>query len=119
MHRIVHFDIPADKPARAKKFYEKVFSWKIKKWNGPMEYWMVTTGKGPGINGGLAKRQRGQTVMNTISVPSVDDYAKKIKKSGGKITMPKAAIPGVGWFATFQDTEGNMLGIMQNDRKAK
>jgi predicted enzyme related to lactoylglutathione lyase len=53
MRRIVHFDLPADDPNRAQKFYSEVFGWKFAKWDGPMEYWMITTGdeKEPGING--------------------------------------------------------------------
>ena len=85
MPRIIHFDIPADDPARAQKFYQDIFGWKFDKWNGPMEYWMAKTGddKQPGINGGLAKRMPGQTgVTNTIDVPSVDEFAKKIESKG-------------------------------------
>ena len=32
---------------------------------------------------------------------------------------PKNAIPGVGYFAYCEDTEGNVFGVMQNDTKAK
>ena len=39
MPRIVHFEIPAENPERAVKFYQKVFNWKIEKWAGPMDYW--------------------------------------------------------------------------------
>ena len=39
MPRITHFDIPADDPARAQKFYKKVFDWKFEKWDGPMDYY--------------------------------------------------------------------------------
>lgn len=58
MPRVVHFEIDAEKPERAVKFYEKVFGWKIEKWKGPVDYWLITTGKEkePGIDGGLAKR---------------------------------------------------------------
>jgi predicted enzyme related to lactoylglutathione lyase len=122
MPRIIHFDIPADDPARAQKFYQDVFGWKFDKWNGPMEYWMVKTGddKQPGINGGLAKRMPGQAgVTNTIDVPSVDEFAKKIQSKGGKVIVPKMAIPGVGYFAQCLDTEGNIFGIIQMDQNAK
>lgn len=122
MPRIIHFDIPADDPARAQKFYQDIFGWTFDKWNGPMEYWMAKTGddKQPGINGGLAKRMPGQTGMtNTIDVPSVDEFAKKIESKGGKIIMPKMAIPGVGYFAQCLDTEGNVFGIIQMDQNAK
>ncbi len=95
MPRICHFDIPADNPARAQKFYSEIFGWKFAKWDGPMEYWMVNTGddKQPGINGGLSKRMPGQIgVTNTIDVTSVDEFAKKILSHGGMILVPKMAI---------------------------
>jgi predicted enzyme related to lactoylglutathione lyase len=124
MPRIVHFELPADDPARAEKFYSSVFGWKFQKWDGPMEYWMVMTESAsspePGINGGMGRRRiPGEAMSNTISVSSVDEYASKIQKAGGKITVPKSAIPGVGWLAYFQDPEGNLLGMMQFDEAAK
>jgi uncharacterized protein len=92
------------------------------KWDGPIEYWMATTGdeKEPGINGGLSKRgESGMPNMNTIAVPSVEEYSSKIQANGGKVLQPKTAIPGIGWFATCQDTESNMFGIIQMDNNAK
>jgi len=116
MNRVVHFDIPADDVERAKAFYEKVFGWKFEKWEGPMDYWLVMTGKdGPGIDGGMAKRQGpDQAVMNTIGVESVDQAVADIQANGGQIVMPKNEIPGVGWMATFRDPEGNMSGVIQS-----
>ena len=122
MTRIVHFEFPANDPKRASEFYTKVFGWKFEKWNGPMEYWMINTGdpKQPGINGGMMKRGKElDTTRNTIGVASIDEYTKKIEEAGGKIVVPKAAIPGVGWFALFMDTEGNVQGLMQDDKNAK
>ncbi len=126
MNRVIHFEIAADDPKRAAKFYGGVFGWKVDKWNGPMDYWLVDTGKkDPGINGGIMKREgpaRENTVtsyINTIEVPSFDSFAKKIAKSGGLMITKKMAVPGLGWFAYFKDTEGNMFGIMENDKAAK
>jgi len=36
MSRVVHFEIYADDPERAVKFYTSVFDWKVNKWQGPM-----------------------------------------------------------------------------------
>ena len=121
MPRISWFDIPADDPQRAQKFYREVFDWKFDKWSGPMDYWMATTGtEEPGINGGLSKRMPGQMGMtNTINVPSVDKFSKKIVEKGGEMIIPKMAIPGIGWFAQCTDTEGNVFGIIEMDEKAK
>jgi hypothetical protein len=120
--RVVHFEIDAEKPERAIKFYKNVFGWKIEKWEGPIKYWLITTGKEkePGIDGGLAKRtEEGPSTANTIAVPSVDDYIKKVEKNGGSIVRPKMAVPGVGWMAYFKDPEGNIFGMMESDESAK
>lgn len=122
MPRVVHFDIPVDDPARAVDFYTGVFGWKITKWEGPMDYWLVQTGEGdePGINGGISVREEPvKTVENTIQVPSIDDYVKRVTDAGGELLMAKSAIPSVGWFAMCKDTEGNKFGLMQPDESAK
>ena len=122
MPRVVHFELSADDPARAIMFYEKVFGWTINKWEGPIEYWLVMTGEKdqPGIDGGIMRRQESsENTVNTIDVPDVDEYIKKIEKAGGKITRPKMSVPGVGYAAYVQDTEGNTFGIMQNDPNAE
>ena len=122
MPRITHFDIPSDNPERTQKFYSEVFGWQFDKWDGPMEYWMIKTGENsqPGINGGMARRMPGQIGMtNTIEVTSLDEYIRKIASNGGQILIPKMPIPGVGYFATCMDTEGNIFGMIQMDQNAK
>lgn len=122
MPRIVHFDIPSDNPERTQKFYQDVFEWKFDKWDGPMEYWMIRTGDDsqPGINGGMVRRMPGQIGMtNTIDVSSLDEYTAKIQSNGGQVLIPRMPIPGVGYFATCMDTEGNIFGMIQMDQNAK
>ncbi|HTC23071.1 MAG TPA: VOC family protein [Gemmatimonadales bacterium] len=120
MPRPIHFEIPADSPERAIGFYQQVFGWQFQKWEGPMPYWLVKTGaNGPGIDGGLLPRgYPGQGTVNTIDVGSCDEFVRKVEKAGGKVSVPKMAIPGVGWLAYCTDPEGNTFGIMQNDPKA-
>jgi len=122
MARVVHFDISAEDIERAIQFYESIFGWKFTKWEGPMEYWMISTGPQgkPGIDGGLSKRQGPDAqVTNTIEVESTDQTLEKIVRSGGKIIQPKGAIPGVGYFAQCADTEGTIFGIMESDENAR
>jgi predicted enzyme related to lactoylglutathione lyase len=115
MPRVVHFEIYGDEPERLIDFYEEVFGWKFEKW-GPMDYWIIRTGEGPGIDGGLGKQRN--PGVNTIDVPDVDEYLKKIRKAGGTVVVPKTAMPGVGYLAYFEDTEGNIFGIMKDDPNA-
>jgi predicted enzyme related to lactoylglutathione lyase len=121
MSRVVHFEIPADDPERAITFYEKVFKWKIEKWDGPIEYWLVMTGPEdqPGINGGLTRREDTMIgVENMIDVKDLDASLKDVQSHGGEIARPKVAVPGVGWVAYIKDPEGNIFGLMQSDPNA-
>ena len=126
MPRVVHFEIHAADPERAVKFYEKDFGWTFQKWEGPMEYWLVTTGPDdqPGINGGLLKRQGeidGQAVIAyvcTVDVADLDGSMATVEANGGTVAVPKMPIPGMGWLAYYKDTEGNIFGMMQNDPSA-
>jgi hypothetical protein len=125
MSRVIHFEISVDDPERAKKFYEDVFGWKIEKW-GPIDYWLIMTGEKtePGIDGAIRirgdlKKIKNENTINTINVPSIDEFIKKVEKNGGKVLMPKMAIPGVGYHTYCQDTEGNVFGIMEEDKTAK
>lgn len=122
MNRVVHFEIPAGNPERAIRFYSGVFGWEIDRWGGPADYWLARTGPDgtPGINGAISRMGAGNTrVVNTIGVPSVDAFLKKVVEHGGTMVAPKMAIPGVGYHALFSDTEGNLFGLMEEDKSAK
>jgi hypothetical protein len=121
MLRVAHFEVTADDPERATQFYSSVFGWDISKWDGPQEYWLVKTGerdKPGGINGGIMRRDGYRGHINTVEVPSVDEFVNKVVAHGGAVEVPKMAIPGVGYIAYCKDTEGNVFGIMQADSSA-
>ena len=122
MARVVHFEINADDPATLAEFYGQVFGWEIVKWEGPIDYWLVTTGedKEPGINGGIMHRMdKAESTINTIDVTSVDEYIQKVKDAGGEVVSPKTAVPGVGYMAYCKDSQGNTFGIMEEDPSAQ
>jgi hypothetical protein len=106
-----------------------VFGWKADKWEGPEDYWLLTTGPNdkPGINGGLMMRkgqapQENQAVnafVCTVGVDNLEKYMESASKNGATMVVPKMPIPGVGWLSYFKDTEGNIFGIYQDDPNAK
>ena len=126
MPRVVHFEIHAADPDRAVNFYTTLFGWSFQKWEGPMDYWLITTGPNeqPGINGGLVRRQGeidGQAVIAyvcTVDVEDLDASVQTALDNGGQIALPKMPIPGMGWLAYCKDTEGNIFGMMQSDSNA-
>ena len=125
MPRMVHFEIHASDPEKLAEFYRTLFGWKITKWDGPMEYWLVETGDKaePGINGGLMRRQGppptdGQAVnafVCTADVRSLDDVLARLPELGGRIALPKMPVPGMGWLAYVKDPDGNIMGAMETD----
>jgi len=119
MPTIVHFEIPADDVERARKFYTDLFGWRIEKAEG-MDYWLITTSGEKTVDGGMMKRQDPkQPITNYIDVPSIDEYTARVEKLGGKIVVPKAAVPNYGYFAVCLDTEDNTFALWQSDKNAK
>lgn len=120
-----YFEIQADDPGRAVRFYREVFGWKFDRVEGlPIEYWRIET-EGP--RGGLLKR-RAKTpppehgtnaFVCSMEVTNFDAIAPKILSAGGQVALPKFAVPGVCWQGYFIDTEGNTFGIFQPDAAAK
>jgi len=115
MSRPIHFEIAAEDLDKLSAFYSDVFGWQFSKWDGPMEYRLITTGPDgqPGINGGLMKKEHLTGTVNTIGVESIDAALEKVKAAGGDVLTPKMDIPNIGAFAYCADPEGNPFGIIQ------
>jgi predicted enzyme related to lactoylglutathione lyase len=127
--RPIHFEIHASDPERVQAFYRTLFGWQFQAWNGPVEYWVITTGEAaqPGINGGMVRRRgpapaEGQAVnafVCTVDVADLDATLRTLPGAGGTLALPKMAVPGVGWLAYAKDPDGNLCGLMQADSAAR
>ena len=119
-----HFELPADNPERARKFYATAFGWKHDVMPG-MDYTMISTGpvdekgmpKHPGfIGGGIGKRGPPlEHPVVTIIVDEISAAEKVIEKNGGKVIRKKQPIGdgSMGFTGYFKDTEGNVVGLYQ------
>jgi len=119
---VVHWEFWSKDPEKVSQFYAKVFDWKIQ--NIPeLNYRMVDTGGGAGINGGIMKPDKSGpwpgNMAFYIDVEDLDAYGKKIIDAGGKIMVEKQEVPGMGFFSLFEDPEGRMLGIWKHVPAAK
>lgn len=131
MGRVVHFEIHVNDMERAKKFYRDIFGWSFQDYSeyAGMPYFGAVTGddKEMGINGALMQRQGpppepNQSINATVCTMGVENYdttEAKILQSGGKVALPKYALPGMAWQGYYHDTEGNIFGIHQPDENAK
>jgi predicted enzyme related to lactoylglutathione lyase len=116
MARVIHFEVPSTNMETSRKFYENVFGWKLQKWEGPTEYYLITTGDpgAPGIDGGLggaADEMHG--TVNTLGVDDLDAVLKQVVANGGEIVMPRQDIPGVGYLAYVREPGGTLFGLME------
>jgi predicted enzyme related to lactoylglutathione lyase len=113
---ITHFAINADDVERGRAFYEAVFGWRFDAW-GPPDFYMIQTGGAP--HGSLQKRRELRPGMQTVGFEcsvNVDDLGAaldRVRAAGGTIVMERVTIPTVGDLAFVEDTEGNVVGIMQ------
>lgn len=125
MPRPVHFEVHATDPERAITFYATVFEWGFERW-GNSPYWLITTGNGPGIDGGLVARQGPAPPEDapvnafavTFDVSDIDLITRRVEQAGGGVVRPRSPIPGVGWLAYCKDTEGNIFGLLESDASA-
>jgi hypothetical protein len=124
----VHFEIPTENKERANTFYQTAFSWNLIPMQG-MEYTSAITTpsdeqtgmpSAPGaINGALFPRTDSlKTPIITIDVEDVDAALAQVESAGGSVAQAKDAVPGMGWYAYFKDTEGNIMGLWQTDSSA-
>ena len=126
MGKVVHFEIPADDLDRARTFYGKVFGWRIDTMPMPGggEYTGLTTTAvdektmtptEPGaINGGMMQRDAATPApVITIDVEDIDAALAEIEGAGGSTVTPRTAIPGMGAFGYFKDSEGNVMGLWE------
>ena len=120
--------IPADNIDRAKYFYHTLLGWKIEPIKNPMDpskiaemqYHDISTGaakEGTMNTGGLYKRHMTESIINFVEVVDIDKLLSKVEKPGGRITMPKEEIKGVGMTSVIQDTEGNVIGLWKPEQK--
>lgn len=123
MNSVVHFDIPAKDPAKAKKFYESAFGWTVNEIPGG-NYWMAYTTEtdmatqtptGRGINGGIVptKGASAKYPVMYVSVPDIDTALKAVEAAGGKTVEPKTAMGEWGHYAMIKDPDGNIMGLYQ------
>lgn len=128
MDPVVHFEIPADQLDRCKSFYEKVFGWNILEYPGMAHRYLgARTFPGehgspqpPGqIGGGMLPRATPvNTVLITIQVESIDEALKTIVQNGGQLVQGKNNVMDMGFTAYFKDSEGNVIGLWENAKKA-
>ena len=124
MDKVVHFEIPVDDAARARAFYAAAFEWGIQPMEGfdytitmttPVDETTQVPTEVGAINGGLRPRTaETPTPIIVIQVDSIDESLKKVEAEGGTTVMSRTEMEGMGAYAYFKDTEGNVMGLWES-----
>jgi predicted enzyme related to lactoylglutathione lyase len=115
-HAIHWFEIPAADMARAVAFYEAVFQVQLRRENIGADLAVFPT-QGDSITGCLIQGPKSVpsttgTLVYLDASPSMDATLERVAAAGGMIVVPKTALPpGMGFFAVFDDCEGNRVGL--------
>lgn len=133
MNPVVHFEMGAKDRQRMANFYTKVFGWQTHMLGEDMGNYVVvhttetdennmvkTTGT---INGGFFQASDdNQPPSVVISVEDIYQAMKDVTAAGGTVLGGHLKdgnpddIPGIGLYASFIDTEGNRVTMLQAKR---
>jgi len=113
------FEVSVSDIARAKKFYETIFSIQMEDMD-MMGMKMATFPYDPmsgKLAGALVQSDMHKPSADGVKVyfngnPDLDVALSKVEAAGGKIVMPKGQISeNIGYMAFFIDTEGNAVAL--------
>ena len=107
------------------KFYQSAFGWETKPLGEESGNYILantteTDDLGPKrsgvINGGFFPKKADWPQQHPSIVIAVDDIMQamnKVKDAGGKVLGEPMAIPNVGKYVSFEDTEGNRVSMLE------
>jgi predicted enzyme related to lactoylglutathione lyase len=113
--QITHIEIPADDVGRARRFYSELFGIESNEIDGMPGYFLFTFGSIQAAGGAIGKR--GQDIADNLrvyfEVNEIDPLLTRVPELGGKVKTPRTEIPGQGYFAVIEDSEGTELGLFE------
>jgi len=122
---VVHFEMPYEQRERMAAFYRNAFGWETQMLGEEMGNYVLATTTGMegcmpkergAINGGFFPKKPDWPAQHPGVVIAVDDLEaamKQVRACGGEVLGRPMAIPGVGQYVSFLDTEGNRVSMLQ------
>ena len=119
---VTWFEIYVSDMPRAKEFYTTIFQRElndipmVNERHPEMEYaFFPSDAEQSGAAGALVKMAAAQPgVGGTLvyfATEEINSELSRVANAGGKVLRPKLQVPGGGFIALIQDTEGNMIGL--------
>lgn len=113
---IAFFEIPSADFSRAVGFYEAVFGWELSVFECEQEKMACIMQQGESVGAIFYAPDffpSPHGVLIDLRVEDIENTLAKVVSHGGKTVIPKTKIEaeGKGWFAVFEDSEGNRVGL--------
>ena len=118
----VHSELSVDDVGAAKKFYKKIFDWKLTDTGPEMgNYTMIDVGSKTSGGGITAKNMPNQPTgwLTYVEVDSVKKTMAKAQKAGAQVMVPFQAIGSMGAIGVFVDPQGAALGVWERAKPTK
>ncbi|MFA5403503.1 MAG: VOC family protein [Ignavibacteria bacterium] len=115
-HHIGWFELYVNDFEKSKDFFIQLFGWEFSLSQYSDEsYWNISTGVGS-IGGGLMKKtvpeHSGQSIVLYVETNNIESTLNKAVSLGGTVVMKKTMInQNAGYFALFNDIDGNVIGL--------
>ena len=114
---IVHIVIPADDTEKGREFWGSLFGWQFQAAPGASEYYMTQISDQAGA--AITSMEPGKKGARAyFAVDEINTGAARVKELGGEADDPMP-VPGMGWFSTCRDPQGNEFGLWQTDPSAQ
>jgi hypothetical protein len=109
-------EFPAEDIERSKAFWNGLFGWEFGDPAMPdMDYRMAKVSESCGV-AIFEQEERGHPNVY-LDTDDIDAAMERARELGGS-AEEKAPVPGHGWFARCQDSEGNAFHLWQSDESA-
>ncbi|MHA4843040.1 VOC family protein [Flavitalea antarctica] len=118
-HAINWVEIPVSDFERAKAFFSKIFDYEMPEYMMGQDRmgFLLYDMRSQGIGGAIVKGEGYQPSKTGCKVylnggTDLNTVLNRVESAGGRIVMAKTQItPELGYFAVFEDTEGNHLSL--------
>jgi predicted enzyme related to lactoylglutathione lyase len=115
------YDLITTDPAAAKRYYPKLFNWKVEAFpfasaEQPYDMWSVGGNTLGGV-GKLTEQQRSMGLpshwLPSVQVNNLDETASKATSLGGHVVMAPVDIPETGRYAVITDPQGATIALFE------
>ncbi|SFW71343.1 VOC family protein [Amycolatopsis australiensis] len=112
-NEVAWFEIGAEDPAAAERFYGEVFGWTVAQDDTASTdpaYRVIDTG---GARGGLFRGPENYAIFSVL-VADVDDACRRVAAAGGRVRRPPQVNPVGVTFAHVLDPAGNHFSVFSS-----